>query len=408
MTRAIILVLDSLGLGFTPDAENFGDTGANTLGHIADWCAAGNVSADWPTARPMALPTLARLGLGKAAELASGRVPTGLEADKLVGSYGACKELSKGKDTPSGHWEIAGVPVLFDWGYFPKSFPSFPSALTDRLIKEANLPGILGNKHASGTDIIRELGDEHIRTGKPIFYTSADSVLQIAAHEDHFGLQSLYDLCALARTAVDDLHLNIGRIIARPFIGDSADSYQRTGNRRDIATPPPAPTLLNRVEDFGGAVHAVGKISDIYAASGITHKIKATGHDALFDATLAAMASAAPSDLIFTNFVEFDQSFGHRRNPGGYADCLEHFDRRISEVMDKMLPDDLLILTADHGCDTTWPGSDHTREHIPFLAYSKNKTSHNLGIRDSFADIGQTVAAHLGVEPLDYGQAAFG
>lgn len=406
MARTIILVMDSLGLGYTPDAESFGDKGANTLGHIAQWCAKGETNDDWPKARPMQLPNLARLGLGKAAELASGSVPTGLESDQVIGSFAACKEISKGKDTPSGHWEMAGVPVLFDWGYFPKDYPSFPQSLTDRLISEANLPGILANKHASGTTVIAELGEEHIQTGKPIFYTSADSVLQIAAHEDHFGLERLYDLCALARKAVDDLDLNIGRIIARPFIGDHADNFERTGNRKDIATPPHADTLLDVMKKAGRQVISVGKISDIFAGCGITKSVKATGHDALFDATLNAMKDAADGDMIFTNFVEFDQSFGHRRNSGGYAACLEHFDSRITEVMAEMLPDDLLILTADHGCDTTWHGSDHTREHVPFLAYIPSRKSQNMQIRETFADIGQSVATYMGVPALGYGTAA--
>ncbi|WND03157.1 phosphopentomutase [Temperatibacter marinus] len=406
MARAIILVLDSLGIGYTPDAVTFGDKGANTLGHIAQWCAEGNTSEFWPVGRQMHLPNLAQLGLGKAAELVSGTLPKGLETSTVIGSYAACEEISKGKDTPSGHWEMAGVPVLFDWGYFPKSYPSFPQQLTDRLIQEANLPGILGNKHASGTTIIAELGDEHIETGQPIFYTSADSVLQIAAHEEHFGLDRLYDLCYKARQAVDDLDLNIGRIIARPFLGDSSANYARTGNRKDIATPPHEPTLLDHLTEAGRSVIAVGKISDIYAGSGISKSIKASGHDALFEQTLRAMDTAQDGDLIFTNFVEFDQSFGHRRNPGGYADCLEHFDRRIVEVTTKMAEDDLLILTADHGCDTTWEGSDHTREHVPFLAYRPNLPAENMGVRKSFADIGQTVASYLNVKPVGHGTKA--
>ncbi len=393
MKRAIILVMDSFGIGATADADKFGDVGANTLGSIARERAKN---------KPLALPNLARLGLFRAAEESCGEFPEGCtDADEITGAYGFAKELSSGKDTPSGHWEIAGVPVLFDWGYFTAKSDTFPPELLQKLIERADLPGVLGNCHASGTIIIADLGEEHMRTGKPIVYASADSVFQIACHEESFGLQRLYDLCDIARELVDDY--NIGRVIARPFVGPSATEFERTGNRKDLTVLPPAPTVLDKLADSGGEVISVGKISDIYAHQGITQKIKATGNAALFDATLDAIRSAPHRSIVFTNFVDFDMLYGHRRDVDGYADALEYFDRRLPEVMALMGPDDLLVLTADHGCDPTWPGTDHTREHIPVLLFGAGMRPGSLGQRDSFADIGQSIAAFFELEPMDYG-----
>jgi phosphopentomutase len=293
------------------------------------------------------------------------------------------------------------LPVLFDWGYFTGKTDTFPPELLDKLIERANLPGVLGNCHASGTTIIAELGDEHVRTGKPIVYTSADSVFQIACHEEAFGLDRLYELCDIARELVDEY--NIGRIIARPFVGDGPDSYVRTGNRRDLTTPPHAPTVLDKLVEKGGDVISIGKIADIYAHQGITTKIKASGNAALFDATVAAMKDAGDNSIIFTNFVDFDMLYGHRRDVEGYAAALEYFDGRLPEVLELMREGDLLVLCADHGCDPTWPGSDHTREHIPVLAYGKMLEAGSLGRRDTFADIGQSLATHFDLEPMDYG-----
>ena len=395
MARAIILVLDSFGIGATADADKFGDVGSDTLGNIARVRAK---SAEGP----LQLPNLSKLGLMHASKESTGEFPAGVEQNvEIIGAYGHAAELSSGKDTPSGHWEIAGVPVLFDWGYFTRKTDTFPPELLEELIARADLPGVLGNCHSSGTTIIAELGDEHVRTGKPIVYTSADSVFQIACHEEAFGLQRLYDLCDIARELVDKY--NIGRIIARPFVGDGPDSYVRTGNRRDLTTPPHAPTVLDKLVESGGEVYSIGKIADIYAHSGITKKIKATGNEALFDATLDAMKEAGDSSIIFTNFVDFDMLYGHRRNVEGYAAALEYFDRRLPELMQQMQDGDLLILCADHGCDPTWPGSDHTRENIPVLAYGAGIKPGSLGLRDTFADIGQTIATHLGLSPMDYG-----
>ncbi|NVJ70314.1 MAG: phosphopentomutase [Alphaproteobacteria bacterium] len=404
MARAFIMVLDSFGIGAAPDADSFGDTGADTLGHIADWCAAGNVAADRPSAGPIRLPNMTRLGLGKAAELATGHEPKGMEfSGEITGLYGACAEESFGKDTPSGHWEMAGVPVKFDWGYFPPEFPSFPDDLIAKLVERCDLPGVLGNKAASGTVILEELGDEHMRTGKPIVYTSADSVFQVAAHEQTFGLERLYEVCQVARKLVDDY--NIGRVIARPFIGQDG-KFDRTGNRKDLATPPPEPTLLEKLEEAGREVISVGKIADIFAHKGLTKKIKATGLPALFDVSLGKLDNAPDGSLTFINFVDFDQSFGHRRNVAGYADALEYFDARLPEFLNNMRDDDIVILTADHGCDPTWPGTDHTREHVPLVAYGPKLKPGSAGVRKSFADIGQTVATHLGIAPLKAGTSA--
>ena len=389
------MVLDSFGLGATDDAEKFGDVGANTFGNIA------RVRAD-SDAGPLSLPNLASLGLFHASRDSAGEFPAGADPDtKIIGSYGFAAELSSGKDTPSGHWEIAGVPVLFDWGYFTKKTDTFPQELLDKLVERADLPGYLGNCHASGTTIIAELGDEHVRTGKPIFYTSADSVFQIACHEEAFGLQRLIDLCDIARELVDEY--DIGRVIARPFVGDGPESYERTGNRRDLTTPPPAPTVLDKLVEAGGDVFSIGKIADIYAHQGITKKVKATGNAALFDATLVAIDEAQDNSIVFTNFVDFDMLYGHRRDVDGYATALEYFDKRLPELLEKLSDEDLLIITADHGCDPTWPGSDHTREHIPVIALGAGLAPGPLGKRDTFADIGQSLATYFKLPPMDYG-----
>ena len=404
MKRVFIMVLDSFGIGSTSDADKFGDVGANTLGHIAQWCASHRKNADG-SYQPLSLPNLSQLGLGKAAEESCGVFPVGLDKDaKIIGSYGYAAEISSGKDTPSGHWEIAGVPVLFDWGYFHEKQNSFPAELLDNLVKKANLPGYLGNCHSSGTVVLDELGEEHMKTGKPIFYTSSDSVFQIACHEETFGLERLYQLCEIARQELTDGGYNIGRVIARPFIGKKAGEFERTGNRHDYAVEPPSKTVLQKlVEEKQGEVVSIGKIADIYAHVGITKKIKATGIDALFDASLTEIKQAQDNTIVFTNFVNFDSDYGHRRNIQGYAEALELFDRRLPEMLALVKDDDLLIITADHGCDPSWKGSDHTREHIPVLMYSPNIAPKNLGLSPTFADIGQTIAHYFATSPMDYG-----
>ncbi|MEM6819328.1 MAG: phosphopentomutase [Pseudomonadota bacterium] len=400
MSRAVILVLDSFGVGATPDAERFGDVNANTLGSIARYCREAFERGE--RAKPLTLPNLSRMGLMHAARLVTGQWVDGEPEIEPNAAWGCAAELSSGKDTPSGHWEIAGCPVMFDWGYFENRESAFPSELLDALISRAELPGVLGNCHASGTEIIKELGEAHCRTGKPIVYTSADSVFQIAAHEEAFGLDRLYALCEIARELVDEYR--VGRVIARPFVGDDAASFIRTGNRRDLTTPPHAPTLLDKLIESGGEVVSVGKIADIFAHRGISKTVKATGNEALVAATLEAIAAAGDRSLVFTNLVDFDMLYGHRRDPAGYANALEAFDAVLPKIRAALNPDDLLILCADHGCDPTWPGTDHTREYIPVLVAGGGIAAGSIGKRDSFADIGQTLAEHFDLAPLPYGQ----
>ena len=385
--RAIIAVLDSFGIGSTPDSVRFGDAGANTFGHIVERCAGSARGA-------LKIPNLLSLGLGLAAHEADPRVPA-MRGGEITGRYGSAVELSKGKDTPSGHWEMMGLPVEIDWGYFPKTVPTFPAALTKALIAEAKLPGILGDCHASGTEIIERLGAEHIRTGKPICYTSADSVFQIAAHEAHFGLDRLYDVCHIARKLVDEYR--IGRVIARPFVGEKPGQFKRTGNRHDYATPPHRPTLLDVNKARGAEVIGIGKIPDIFARSGITQEVRADGNADIFDKTIAHTNAAPDRAIVFANFVDFDMLFGHRRDVPGYAGALEAFDSRIPELYAVLRPDDLVVFSADHGCDPTWTGTDHTREHIPILAFGPKIAPGPVGIRPTFADIGQSIAKHLGL-----------
>ncbi|QGY30543.1 phosphopentomutase [Pantoea cypripedii] len=405
MKRAFIMVLDSFGIGSSKDAAKFGDEGSDTLGHIAEACFEGR--ANEGRTGPLHLPNLTALGLGKAAELSTGRFPPGLDASaEIIGAYAYASELSSGKDTPSGHWEIAGVPVLFDWGYFTDKENSFPQELLDKLVQRADLPGYLGNCHSSGTVILDKLGEEHMKTGKPIFYTSADSVFQIACHEETFGLDRLYALCEIAREELTEGGYNIGRVIARPFVGDKAGHFERTGNRHDLAVEPPSATMLKKlVDEKGGEVISVGKIADIYAQQGITQKVKATGLDALFDATIEQMKKAPDQSIVFTNFVDFDSTWGHRRDIAGYAGGLELFDRRLPELMAQVKEGDILILTADHGCDPSWQGTEHTREHIPVLIYGPKVKPGSLGYRDTFADIGQTIAHYFGLSSMDYGKS---
>jgi phosphopentomutase len=397
--RAIVGVLDSFGVGAAPDAARFGDQGANTFGHVAKACAEGLARLSGKTG-PLDIPNLLSLGLGEAAKSADPSVAVAAPAT-ITGRYGYAAELGRGKDTPSGHWEMMGLPVDYDWGFFPQTVPTFPAALTEAFVAQTGVPGILGDCHASGTEIIERLGEEHIRTGKPIIYTSGDSVYQIAAHETHFGLERLYACCHIARKLVDAY--NIGRVIARPFVGERPGEFLRTGNRHDYAMPPHAPTLLDRYAARGKEVVGIGKISDIFAAKGITKYVKAFTNDEVFDAMLDQVRNGPDDAIIFANFVDFDTLFGHRRNVAGYADALERFDARIPELKAAMRKNDIAILSADHGCDPTWPGSDHTREYVPVLAFGETVAPGAMGERKTFADIGQSVAKHLGLAPLSVG-----
>lgn len=391
MPRAFVLVMDSLGIGASADAEAFGDAGADTLGHIA-------------ARYPLELPNLGMLGLGEAAAASAGGRPCGMPRLEPRAAWGYAVERSRGKDTPSGHWEMAGLPVGFDWGCFPPEIPCFPPALTDALIERAGLPGLLGNRHASGTAILEMLGAEHVATGKPIVYTSADSVFQIAAHEEAFGLDRLYAVCRIARELVDPYR--IGRVIARPFIGGPGH-FTRTARRRDLAVPPPGPTLLDLFGAAGGHVVSIGKIGDIFAHRATGVEIKTDGNDAVFDALTAAAGSAGDRTLVLANFVDFDTLYGHRRDVAGYAAALEAFDARLPEFMAGLIPGDVAVITADHGCDPSWRGSDHTREHVPVLAFGPGIPPGPIGRRGTFADIGQSLARHLELPPLAHGAACF-
>lgn len=396
MSRVIIMVIDGFGIGHAPDADKFGDISANSFAHLAQYYHQA-------TGQAINLPNLSALGLVKACQQASNTVFPYQGNEPSKGAFGYAAEISTGKDTPSGHWEMMGVPVLFDWGYFLNKTDSFPDELIKKINHTTGFAQMLGNCHGSGTHIIAELGEQHITTGYPICYTSGDSVFQVAAHEEHFGLDNLYQYCETVRELLEDY--NIGRVIARPFIGETPDDFVRTGNRRDYSVLPPAPTVLDKFTQAGGHVISVGKISDIFAHQGISEKTKATGIDALVDATLSHIKTAQESSIIFTNLVNFDQDYGHRRDPVGYAKALENFDARLPEVYKEMKAGDVLFLTSDHGCDPTWPGNDHTREYVPVLAYHHLVGSVCLGERTTFADLGQTIADIFELAPMDYGQS---
>jgi len=405
MNRAIIIILDSLGLGASADAPKYGDQNSDTFGHIVEACEAG-LANNAQRHGPLKIPNLLRWGLGAAA-VGSRKSSLPLETHVNVqGAYGHAVEVSSGKDTPSGHWEICGLPVPFEWGTFPEQENCFPAHLMQDLLAQGNIAGTLANKHASGTDVLVEFGEEHLRTGYPICYTSADSVFQIAAHEDSFGLERLYALCDIAKKLVDPL--NVTRVIARPFKGTCAADFERTSNRRDLTTPPVGPTLLDHIQDQHGTVVSVGKIGDIFAHKGVSYTVKAADNMSLVDQMLDQMAKVKEG-LIFVNLVDFDSKYGHRRNVAGYANALEEFDARLPEIESKLEPQDLVLLSADHGCDPTWPGSHHTREHVPVIFYGHYcgapVQAYDLGERATFADMGQTVAHHLGTVPLEYGTA---
>jgi len=373
------MVLDSAGIGEMPDAADWGDAGADTIGHILE-------------SRRVDLPNLQRLGLGNI------RTLKGLAAvDRPTGSYGKCTLKSNGKDTTTGHWEMAGIILKTGFPTFPQGFPP---RIIDEFVSKAAVPGILGNYPASGTEIIKELGEEHVRTGKPIVYTSADSVFQIAAHEEVVPIDRLYEICEIARNILhgDD---EVARVIARPFLGSTADNFKRTENRHDYAVPPPNDNLLPQMNDAGLDVVCIGKIASIYDSMGVTEDLTAKNNEQTIDQTINAL-NVDSRGLIFSNLVDFDMLYGHRRDTEGYAKALEHFDNRLPEIVDALDEHDLLIMTADHGNDPTKDGSDHTREYVPLLVYGKNaKAGVNLGTRQSLSDIGQTIAENFGLQIAD-------
>ncbi|HEY0180075.1 MAG TPA: phosphopentomutase [Dokdonella sp.] len=403
MSRAFVLVLDSVGVGGAPDAAAYGDVGADTVGHVAQRCADGDADRAGVRGGALNLPNLAGFGLGEACRAATGAAPPGLELARWhAGRAGCAAEISKGKDSQTGHWEIAGTPVEFEWTYFPPTRPCFPPALIEALCARGGIDGILGDRHASGTEIVAELGAEHLRSGRPICYTSADSVFQIAAHEDAFGLERLYRLCEVARELLDPLR--VGRVIARPFVGTPRTGFTRTAHRRDYGVPPPPGTLLARAAAAGREVVSIGKIGDLFCHDATGRELKGEDNAQVFERTLDAARMLGDGGLVFVNFVDFDTLYGHRRDAAGYAAALEAFDARLPELVDRLRDDDLVVVTGDHGCDPTWPGSDHTRECIPLLAFGPAVARAPLGRRASFADVGAGVARHLGLPP-GYGEA---
>ena len=375
--RVILIVLDSAGVGELPDAAAYGDEGSNTLGNIAKVV-------------PLKLPALRSLGLGRVVDLGSGPNPTPL------GAYGRMAERSPGKDSVTGHWEIAGLVLDQPFPTFPNGFPPEVIAEFERDIGR----GVLGNSVASGTAIIEQLGAEHVRTGKPIVYTSADSVFQIAAHEDVVPIETLYRWCEIASDIVG-ARRGVGRVIARPFVGRDGQ-YTRTANRRDYALPPHAPTLLDAVKAHDLPVVAIGKIEDLFAGRGMTQAVHTASDDEGMDEIAVAMEST-DCGLIFANLVDFDTQFGHRNLVAGYAENLERFDRRLQLLLPSLLETDLLIVTADHGNDPTTPSTDHSREYVPLLIAGAAVRKVDLGTRSTNADLGQTIADLFGAEPLPAG-----
>lgn len=393
MARAILLVVDSLGCGNAPDAAAFGDEGADTLGHIAE-------------AMPLKLPVLESLGLGLAAQASRGRALPGFTAQPRDDAFhGYAAEISQGKDTPSGHWELAGAPADFALGYFPPGDPAFPRELVAEIVARGKLPGILGDCHAAGVALIEVLGEEHLRTGKPILYTSVDSVLQIAAHEETFGRERLYALCELVRAIVDPIH--IGRVIARPFTGADKASFKRTAYRKDYSIPAPAGNILDGAADAGRAVASIGKIGDIFGHRNTGQEIKGRDDMDLLDKTLAALDTLPDGGLLFANYVDLDTDFGHRRNVEGYARGLEKIDARLGEVVGRLREGDMLVVSADHGNDPTWSGTDHTREHVPVVGLRPGVKGGDIGARKTFADVGASLAAHLGIDAPKAGAPFF-
>jgi len=403
--RVIILMIDSLGIGSSKDAYKFNDVGSDTFGHIYEHIHLANRREV-----KLKIPNLEKKGLLKAAEKSRKSKLYGNNDSKIRidGAYGYAIEKSSGKDTISGHWEIVGCPFLSDFYYFKSknNKSCFPKEFIDCFIKEANLKnGIIDGGHASGTEIINKFGKRHIKTKQPIIYTSADSVFQIAAHEKFFSIKDLYRISNIARKILDKMNINVARVISRPFVNGKKNNYERTKNRKDYSVPPPRKTLLNKLSESKGHVISIGKIADIFSNQGITKSIKADGISDLFDKTIFETFTAPPGSIIFTNFVDFDSKCGHRRDVNSYAKSLEYFDSRLPELNRIVKKSDMVVLCADHGCDPTWYGNDHTREHIPFLFWGDNIKPGFIGARKSFSDIGATIAKFLGLHPLKYGKS---
>lgn len=385
---AYLIVLDSVGIGAAPDAAEYGDAGASSIAHTAE--AVGGLH----------LPVLQSMGLGNVPALLSDGIPIrGVPATETPrAGYGAMRERSRGKDTTTGHWEMAGIVLEKPFHTFPPGPPSFPEELLAEFTRKTGRAAI-GNKAFSGTAIIDELGEEHMRTGAWIVYTSADSVFQIAAHEEVIPLAELYRACEIARELCDPYM--VGRVIARPFVG-APGAFHRTGNRRDFSYPPIAPTILDRLQEAMIPVIGVGKIEDIFAGHGVQQSLHTTNNAETQEAVLT-LARERRHGLVFANLIDFDMLWGHRRDASGYARALEDADRFIGELSALLAPNDLVILTADHGNDPTFRGTDHTREHVPLIAYRPQAAGRSLGVRDGFSDVAQSLASYFGIDPMPHG-----
>ena len=390
--RALVLVIDSFGIGEAPDAADFGDVGANTALHICQQVS------------PVRWKNLQNLGLGNASELLGNPLPGCPAVPDPAASFGVMREISPGKDTTTGHWELAGMQLAKAFRTFPPEYPSFPAELTEALEKKTRRP-LIGNRAASGTAIIQELGEEHVKSGALICYTSADSVFQIAAHEDVVPLKELYAICEAARELCDKY--SVARVIARPFEG-APGNFTRTKNRRDFSLPLPEPTILDYLQERGVRTLGVGKIGDIFNESGLTESYHDKGNAACLERTLSLLKKPGEADeksFIFVNLVDTDMIYGHRRDPQGYHDAVSGIDSALPEIMDKMEEGDILIITADHGCDPTFAGTDHTREYVPVLLYNKGEAGKTLGIREGLFDCAQTLSDYFGVEAYQRGRS---
>lgn len=384
INRVILMVLDSFGAGEAPDAKDYGDEGTNTLGHIYE-----KTNLNMPNMKKLGLYNIENVGIPE-------------KEENPIGAYGKAKELSKGKNSPVGHWEISGHVTEKPFSTYPNGFPE---ELISEFMDKANLKGILCNKKGSGTDFLRDYGEEHLKTGYPIIYTSADSVFQIAAHEDIISVERLYEICRIASKITQKPEYNVGTVIARPFVGDNKDNFKRTYNRKDFESTTFGKTMLEVLEEAGKDVIAVGKINDLFSGRGITKGVHTEGNLDGIKKTIEFIKDNSEG-LIFTNLVDFDMLYGHRNNPEGYANALHEFDTYVPEIIENMKDTDLFIVSADHGCDPTTKGTDHTREHIPIVIYGKTmKHNVNIGTRDTFADISATILDIFGLEPLKYGKS---
>jgi len=380
--RAVIIILDGVGCGELPDAALYGDVGSNTLANVAK--VAGGI----------ALPNLYKAGLGNITSIQGvGRNP------QAEAAFGKMQEVALDKDSTSGHWEIAGLKVKQKFPTYPNGFPK---DIIDKFIELTGVPGVLCNLPYSGTEALTDFGDEHVKSKKPIVYTSADSVFQIAVHEEIYSLPELYRFCELAREEIFGGDPNIGRVIARPFLGNDAKDFYRTGNRKDYSVAPPRDTLLDIIKSAGLEVAGVGKIEDLFNFSGLTQSEHTKDNPSGIEQTIKFLNSVE-NGLIFTNLVDFDSKWGHRNNPIGFAEGLMYFDQRLPEILQNMKDDDLIFITADHGCDPTMPGTDHSREYIPLLVFGKNIKAADLGTRRSFSDIAATISEYLEVSAPENG-----